>query len=81
MVYASEFKHSLSEDLYVLMNAYPKSENKKLKHMNLKELMRLRDKSDYLKLFQKVIPDNIDLTKDNYISEPTGRKYSIHSYY
>ena len=81
IVYASEFKHSLSEDLVVLMNPDPRSKNKTLKHINLKEFMKLRDRSDYLKLFQIIIPDAIDLTKENYISGPIGCKYSIHSDY
>ena len=81
IVYASEYKHSLSEDLVVLMNPDPRSKNKTLKHINLKEFMKFRDRSDYLKLFQKVIPENIDLQKVTYISEPIGCKYSIHSDY
>ena len=81
IVYASEYKHSLSEDLYVLMNPDSKSKNKFLRHINLKELMKLRDRSEYLKLFQKIIPSNIDLSKETYKSEPIGCKYSIHSDY
>ena len=77
IVYTSEYKHSLSEDLYVLMNPDLKSKNKILKHINLKELMKLRDRSEYLKLFQGIIPDAIDLSKETYISEPIGCKYTI----
>ena len=78
IVYASEFKHSLSERLYLLMNLDTKSKNKTLKHINLKEFMKFRDRSDYLKTFQKIFPNNIDLIKETYISPPTGCKYSIH---
>ena len=77
IVYASEYMHSLSEDLYVLMNPDLKSKNKILKHINLKEFMKLRDRSEYLKLFQRIIPDAIDLIKETYISEPIGCKYII----
>ena len=74
MVYASEYKHSLSEVLYNLINPDMRSKNKTLKHINLKEFLKNSDRSDYLKLFQKQIPESIDLTKETYMSEPIGCK-------
>ena len=76
IVYASEFKHSISEDFYKLVNPDPKSKSKFFKHMNIKELISKRERTNLLKLFQVWIPDAIDLNKDTYISGPTGCKYS-----
>ena len=74
MVYASEFKHSMSEELYKLINPDLKSKNKPLKHVILKEILKNNERSDYLKLFQKIIPECIDLTQETFISEPIGCK-------
>ena len=75
-VYASQFKHSISKDLCDLMNPDPKSKNKAFKHTNIKEYLKLRERTEMIKLFQKVIPDAIDLTKETYISDPIGCKHN-----
>ena len=83
IVYASEFKHSISKDLCDLMNPDPKSKNKAFKHTNIKEYLKLRERTEMIKLFQKLIPDAIDLSKETYISDPIGCKlikYQTHKY-
>ena len=75
-VYASQFKHSISEDLFKLINhdGKIKAENKAFRHINIKELIKLKNWTEFLKLFQKIMPEKIDTTKQVYISEPIGCK-------
>ena len=70
MVYASEFKYSICEDLYMIMNPDLKSKNKVFKHIKLKEILKLRNRAEYLKLFQNIIPEAVDFNKEAYISSP-----------
>ena len=74
-VYASQFMRSISEDLYKLINHDPKSNNKVLKHINLKEFLKQKGRAEMIKLFQRLNPDAIDLTKDTHISQPIGCKH------
>ena len=76
IVYASEYKHSVSEDLYNLMNGDVLSKNKVFKHINIKEFMKLRDKSEYLKILQRNASQVIDLDKEDYVSNPIQGKYN-----
>ena len=76
MVYASEYKHSVPEDLYNLMNGDVKNEVKVLKHINIKEFMKLRDKKKYLKILQRNASQVIDLDKQDYVSNPIQGKYN-----
>ena len=69
-VYASEFKHSISEDLFKLIN----HDTKAFRHINIKELIKLRKRTEFVKLFQKIMPENIDTTKERHISDPIGCK-------
>ena len=62
IVYASEYKHSISNDIYFLVNPDPNSKNKVLKHIKIKEYMKLKDHSKMLKLIQRVTPNVVNLT-------------------
>ena len=82
MVYASEYKHSVPEDLYNLMNGDVKNEVKVLKHINIKEFMKLRDKKKYLKILQRNASQVIDLDKEDYVSKPIqGKNNSNFTHY
>ena len=74
MVYASEFKHSISEDVYKLMNLDLNQKSKVFRHIKIKELLKLKDKAEYLKYLQGIIPEAIDLTNETYISKPIESK-------
>ena len=76
IVYASEFKHSISKDLCDLMNLDQKSKNKAFKHINIKEFLRRRDRSNILKLFQSFAAEVVDLKLETYISQPIGCKWN-----
>ena len=75
MVYASEYKHSISEELCKLMNPDLENKSKAFKHINIKELMNKRDKSKYLKLLKNSIFDDIELIDQEYTSDPLDSKY------
>ena len=72
IVYASEFKHSVSESLYQLVNPDPKS--KKFMHINVKNFLNIKDMQQLTRLFQRIMPEVVDLTKPTFISQPTGLK-------
>ena len=74
MVYASEFKHSISEDVYKLMNPNLNQKSKVFRHIKIKELLKLKDKAEYLKYLQGIIPEAIDLTNETCISKPIESK-------
>ena len=78
IVYASEYKHSISNDIYFLVNPDPNSKNKVLKHIKIKEYMKLKDRSKMLKLIQRVTPNTVNLTINSYISQSIGyTKFSL----
>ena len=61
------FKHSISRNLYDLINTDPKSRSKALRHINLKEFVKASERTNLLKLFQKLMPDVIDLRNETFI--------------
>ena len=70
IVYASEYKHSMSRDLRKLMDPDPESKMKKFKHVNLKNFLKLSRRGDYLRLISDLLPGSIDMTKESMISKP-----------
>ena len=74
IVYASEYKHSISKDLYKLMNPDLEDKNKAFKHINIKEFMRLKDRSQYIKLLQKYAPEAFNQSDQQYKSPPIESK-------
>ena len=60
--------------MYKILNPDPKNKNKSLKHVNIKEFLRLREKTDMMKLLQKIMPEVIDLQKQDYKSKPAQSK-------
>ena len=81
LVYASEFKHSVSRGVSELINSTnpdPRKDSHKLfKHVDIKEFLKLIDRHSMLKLIQKLMPDTIDLTKETYISPPIKSKQNL----
>ena len=75
IVYASEYRHSFPQDLVKLLNPDSKGKNNALKHINLKEFLMCKDRTDLLKLLHRIIPENIDLKREAFTSEPIGCKY------
>ena len=77
IVYASEYKHSISKDLYKLMNPDPENKNKAFKHINIKEFMRLKDRSQYIKLLQKYASEAFNQSDQRYKSSPINSKLKV----
>ena len=75
IIYVSEFKHSISENLYDLMNPDRRSKNRIFKHFRLKEFMILTHRTEYINLFKKIMPEVVDLTKKTHISNPIESKH------
>ena len=74
IVYASEYKHSISKDLYKLMNPDPENKNKAFIHINIKEFMRLKDRSEHIKLLQKYAPEAFNQSDQQNTSPPIDSK-------
>ena len=81
IVYASEFKHSISQDIYCLMNPDPKSKNRKFKHINIKELFRKMERTEFIKMLQKIMPEAVNSTEQGYLSKPKESKQKLVSFY
>ena len=74
IAYVSESKNSISQGLFNLMNPSSKEKSKTFKHVRIKEFLKNNDRTWFLKLFQLILPEAIDLNKEPYISQPIGCK-------
>ena len=74
IAYVSESKNSISQGLFNLMNPNSKEKSKTFKHVRIKEFLKNNDRTWFLKLFQLILPEAIDLNKEPHISQPIGCK-------